>query len=62
MAEEEKPQKEHLNGYDYLHMPIPELADHPEFSGHAMEIVNAVMSMNTEQLERLDVVKAKNGT
>lgn len=48
-----------LTGADYATRPIAELINHPDYSPHARRVVQRVLSMNTSQLENLNLVEAR---
>lgn len=44
-----------LTFMDYWQTPVPELADHPDFSQHALRVVADVTKLTTKQLEKIDI-------
>lgn len=51
--------KPKLIGHDYYTMTLQELITNPDYSSHAYRVIEAVMTMSSDQLEKLDVSKAK---
>lgn len=46
---------EKLTAVDYLTKPFMELRAHPDFSPHALRIVNAIFKMTTKELEQIQI-------
>lgn len=44
-----------LRVQDYLDQPINLLAVHPDFSNHALRVVNRFLDLTTEELENLEI-------
>lgn len=49
-----------LTGHDYMSKPMSKLMEHADFSMHAFRVVNAILRMNTSQLENLDITGVDN--
>lgn len=44
---------------DYYTMPLPQLVRHPDFSRHALRVVEELSKLNSRQLENIDLMKVK---
>lgn len=49
-----------LTGYDYLTKLTTELNQYPDYSPHAGRIVNAIMEMTSEEIEKIDITEGNN--
>ncbi len=49
-----------LNGGDYIWQPTSKLTKHPDYSPHAMRVVQAICKMTTKQLENLNLIEGDN--
>lgn len=44
-----------LTGKDYIHKPVKELVEHPDFSQHAYRVMIAISDMTTAQIEQINL-------
>jgi len=47
--------KPKLTGKDYIHKPVKELVNHPDFSQHAYRVMIAISEMTTAQIEQINL-------
>ena len=48
---------EKLTFKQYYSCPLPDLVKHPDFSRHAMRVVEQVSAMTTAQLEQINLME-----
>lgn len=53
-------QNEPLTGYDYLSRPYLELVGHPDYSPHALRIMDRIGKMTTKQIENINLIGGHN--
>ena len=46
-----------LTGNDYVTRPVNELAQHPDYTPHALRVIAAVLGMDTKQIEEITIAR-----
>lgn len=48
--------KEKLKGMDYIKRPYLELLSHPDFSPYAYRVIEAIVRMSTEEIDKINLL------